>query len=41
MPPDKRFLLDIVAASEAIDRFLGRTDRTTFFEDELFQSAIL
>ena len=41
MRPEKLYLVDIVEAADAIDRFLGGIDRKEFDADELRQSAVL
>jgi uncharacterized protein with HEPN domain len=41
MRPEKLYLIDMVEAAEAIDRFLAGMDREKFEIDDLRQSAIL
>ena len=42
MRPDRLYLVDIVAAADAIGRFIAdMDDDSNFFSDELRQSAIL
>ena len=41
MRPEKLYLIDMVEAAEAIDRFLAGMDREEFEIDDLRQSAIL
>jgi uncharacterized protein with HEPN domain len=41
MRPEKLYLLDIIDASEAIQRFCESTNEDEFLKDELRQSAIL
>jgi uncharacterized protein with HEPN domain len=41
MRPEKLYLSDIFAASEAIERFCSSVDESQFLTDELRQSAIL
>lgn len=41
MRPEKLYLVDIVEAVDAIDRFLTGCDRDEFDDDELRQSAVL
>jgi uncharacterized protein with HEPN domain len=41
MRPEKLYLLDIVAAADAIRRFIEPVDEAQFMQDELRQSAVL
>lgn len=41
MRPEKLYLVDIVEAADAIERFLTDIDRDKFDEDDLRQSAVL
>lgn len=41
MRPERLYLIDIVAAADAIARFLRDIDETAFMQDELRQSAVL
>lgn len=41
MPRDKLYLLDIVAAAEAIERFLTGISKGGFLDEELVQAAVL
>jgi uncharacterized protein with HEPN domain len=41
MRPEKLYLLDIVSAAQAIQRFCEPIDEATFIQDELRQSAVL
>lgn len=41
MRPEQLYLTDIVAAAEAIARFIADVSRAEFFADELRQSAVL
>ena len=41
MRPDLLYLSDLVAAAEAIERFLSDVEERQFLDDELLQSAVL
>lgn len=41
MRPEKLYLLDIVEAADAVERFLAAVDQDGFERDELRQSAVL
>ncbi len=41
MRPEKLYLLDIIEASEAIQRFIEPVDQNGFLNDELRQSGVL
>ncbi len=41
MRPERLYLTEIVAAADAIARFLHGVDREKFLQDDLLQSAIL
>ena len=41
MRRDRLYLFDIVAAADAIERFIARQSRESFVGDELVQSAVL
>ncbi len=41
MRPEKLYLLDIIEAADAIQRFCESVDEDEFFSDELRQSAVL
>lgn len=41
MRPEKLYLVDIIEAAEAIDRFCERLGEEEFLQDELRQSAVL
>lgn len=41
MRPDRLYLLDILAASEALGRFLDGVEPGAFAQDEVLQSAVL
>lgn len=41
MRPEKLYLIDIVEAAEAIQRFVGSQSKEDFWDDDLRQSAVL